>query len=86
MNEIILGDRCYGYVTRHRGEDEESLDVYLGPHLSSDRIFKVHQNQVTVEGDRLRQVTGNEGMPLLDEYKYMIFFETTGHRLRKPHY
>ena len=67
---------AYGYVTRHRGEDGEALDVYLGPHLSSDRIFRMYQNKVDTSDNTLQVVTGESGHPILDEYKYMIFFET----------
>jgi len=53
---------AYGYITNHVGEDKEALDVYIGPHFSSQKIFKI--SQLTQDGKEL------------DEYKFAILFET----------
>lgn len=72
---------AYGYFTKLKGADGEALDVYLGPYFSSDKIFKIFQPKVEITtGDdgenRFRVLKNDAGEPELDEYKYMIFFET----------
>ncbi len=52
---------AYGYFEGHKGDDDEALDVYLGPHFSSNRIFRIRQLTQTGE---------------FDKCKYGIFFET----------
>ncbi|MEM9543320.1 MAG: HAD-IIIA family hydrolase [Cyanobacteria bacterium P01_E01_bin.42] len=54
---------AYGYFVNHVGADGEALDVYIGPHLSSDRIFRIAQTK----WDDPQQ---------FDEYKYAICFDT----------
>jgi hypothetical protein len=34
----------YGYIRGTEGADGDHLDVYLGPHLGSDKVFLVNQN------------------------------------------
>lgn len=53
---------AYGYFVNHVGDDKEALDVYIGPHFSSDRIF------------RIRQL---DQMGEFDEYKYGLLFNTS---------
>lgn len=67
---------AYGFFCNHRGEDGEALDVYLGPHLSSDRIFRIFQPRVDTSDEKLQLVRDGLNNPVLDEYKYMVFFET----------
>jgi Inorganic Pyrophosphatase/Protein of unknown function (DUF935) len=52
---------AYGYFANHIGADKEALDTYVGPHFSSDKIFRI--SQVNEDGS-------------FDEYKYGILFET----------
>lgn len=52
---------AYGYIARHLGADGDALDCYLGPDLSSQRIFRIRQ--VKPDG-------------MFDEHKYMFFFDT----------
>lgn len=52
---------AYGYFVNHVGADKEALDVYIGPHLSSDLVFRVTQ----VRWDDPTR---------FDEHKYMICF------------
>lgn len=72
---------AYGYFTGLKGEDGEALDVYLGPYFSSTKIFKIFQPKVDINTDgeqtTFKVVTDeSDGQPVLDEFKYMIFFDT----------
>jgi len=67
----------YGYISGYRSDDDEDLDVYVGPYLYSDAIFVVNQ---------LDPHTGE-----FDEYKVMIGFRTieeaeAGYRAHYPSY
>ena len=52
----------YGYIVNTRGEDNEGVDVYIGPDESSEVAFIIHQNNPT---------TGK-----YDEDKVMLGFES----------
>lgn len=52
---------AYGHFVNHIGADREALDVYLGPHFSSQKLFRI--TQVDQDGN-------------FDEYKYGILFDS----------
>lgn len=52
----------YGYIRRTEGADGEQVDVYLGPHPESDRVYVV---------DQIDQKTGK-----FDEHKAMLGFDS----------
>lgn len=56
----VMSDH-YGYIRRTVGADDEQVDVYVGPHPGSDRVFVV---------DQLDQRTGG-----FDEHKVMLGFD-----------
>lgn len=51
----------YGYIKRTNGADGDPVDVFLGPHLTSDRVFIVNQR------------SGKGGF---DEHKVMLGFDS----------
>ena len=51
----------YGYIKRTEGADGEQVDVFLGPNLTSGRVFVVNQDR-------------QDGR--FDEHKVMIGFDT----------
>jgi hypothetical protein len=52
---------AYGHFTNHIGADNEALDVYIGPHFSSEKIFRI--TQLDQDGN-------------FDEFKYGILFDS----------
>ena len=56
----VMSDH-YGYIRRTIGADEEQVDIYVGSHPASDRVFVV---------DQLDQRTGD-----FDEHKVMLGFD-----------
>lgn len=58
----------YGYFNRTEGRDGDHIDVYIGPHLKSERVFVVDQ------------VDADTGKP--DEHKVMIGFGTKRQALK----
>lgn len=56
----------YGYVKRTKGADGDAVDVFLGPHLTSDQVFVVNQR---------------DGKGGFDEHKVMLGFDTEAEAL-----
>lgn len=49
----------YGYISRTTGADGDQLDIYIGPHLKSSRIFVLDQNDAdTGKFDELKVFFG----------------------------
>src|SRR5688500_12742205 len=36
----------YGYIRRTEGGDRDNVDVYVGPHLKSDKVFVIDQHEL----------------------------------------
>jgi hypothetical protein len=57
----------YGYIKRTEGADKDHLDIYLGPHIRSDKVYVV--NQINAD-------TGK-----FDEHKIFLGFRNLKHAL-----
>ena len=61
----------YGYLKRTTGADGDHVDVYLGPHMKSPKVFVVDQKDAD---------TGR-----FDEHKIMLGFSSLEHAVRTYH-
>jgi hypothetical protein len=61
----------YGYIRNTTGTDDDEVDVYVGPHRNSDRVFVVHQ----MKGPTFKEY---------DEDKCMLGFRTA-HEAREAY-
>lgn len=49
----------YGYLKNTNGADNDHLDVYIGPHTKSDKVFVINQiNEKTKEFDETKSLLG----------------------------
>jgi len=53
----------YGYIKHTRGMDGDELDMYIGPHLESEQVFVVDQNEImTGEFDEHKIIFGTNSL------------------------